>query len=698
MIKYQDKRPTILRIRMPKAPVQEAQASSTNTIPTSDPKSSSSPSLQVAEIPRHVAKRESFNKVADGSSTTSPTAVTSSATSPQPEPSSKRKGGNKRKFTHEYCLTCTRYGRACGGRREGKDGCAVCREPDRSKGEKLRECLWTDPGNGIFDYKTAREALKQDKAEARARRAKPPTMKRQRSNAAPHLSTPRTYIKTPGSEKTAVSQPQTSRPLNLLPPTDSGSGYVSQQARNGPVAEDELVEVYDFHSAEHNARADTPRIQDTRVHRPELTYVEIGDDQEHVSNARRSHPDSLAHYQRYLTSYDSRPLYWNRNTNTWSDVSPVSASYRNIPYHYGNIYRSAYDAPPTPPSHSSHLQDPARHSLHPSRIKINYHKHSSTPPPPPPLDTSGTPSRKWSIEGAKIKSVDGTVWRTKSWRREDGDRVEARDEDSPVDKMTKDALFLGEGNSDTSSLSTCPSMDADDNDATEVTKFALATNSTKLGLQCGTQNTTGNITTARNNDDVAPRSNTFTFPGEITIQEDEEEQETTSSSDAELSSDESKHKFLPSKLRKILSRSRVTKVIIDDDVFEIRPRRMLTSSKIQKTSIMAGPKAFASGTRSENRQRQRKKPRLPSTESENETDDEEHDQPQDCRLQEQHRLATLAPIKIKLIFNPKTANASALDKCHLQPRLITSAAAQPDGAPLTPAEDVKMDKSWHGTP
>lgn len=667
----QDIMTTKLRITMLDKQSQPENSKTKDSAIKSDPESQSSPSPTTTTTPRLVTKRKATKDVPVTSIPSSPIITSSSATTPQPEPISKRKGGNKRKFTHEYCLTCTRYGRACGGRRDNEDGCAVCRDPDRSKGEKLRECLWADPENGIFDYKVARELFKKAQAEARAQRARP-SVKRQRSDAAlAHATAAHRHSSLSDTSHLAGPLPQTSKPLNLLPPTLQESAHVSQPDKiTQPQRINPPTTTNSSQSVTHPSEADTSPDRAPRIHRPQLSYVRVGSENgEYTVSTSQGPPLVLPPQSRHNGSAGAGPYYWDPNSNSWQQVQIQSASQR-IPVYYAHTYRSAYDAPPAP-SPQYFMPPPPSGSL------------SARYPSSPAgsLDRPEIPPRKWSASGRKIISIDGAEWKARAWTSTN-DTSKGANSENPT-SQEESARKPNDGISDTSSLSTCLSMDrelaADDTAST-----AVARNGTKLRLHLGSH--------AGQSDSKKP--NTFTFPGQITIQDDEEEN-ASSSDDAELSSDESKHKTLPAKLRKVLSRSRVTKVIIEGDVFEIRPRSMIPSAKIQKKPSVTGG-AIRIGSRGKSHRRdQRREPQMPSAETEDEADKESHDDVLADQSEVRDAQQQPAPIKIKLIFNRKAAVRTP-EEAHVDDK--SGANAQVVAGPLTPVDDNEMDDSWQRTP
>lgn len=662
---------TKLRLSMPRTQSRPEEVDSAEENAQSG--SESPPSPPATKTPKLNAKRTIRKNVPTASSPASPAVTSSSATTPQPEQSSKRKGGNKRKFTHEYCLTCTRYGRACGGRREGEEGCAVCRDPDRSKGEKLRECLWADPEAGITDYKTARDVYKKAQAEARAQRAKPQSIKKQTSDSASsHPTAPRypnatihSSIPSPQHGFAAEQLPQTNKPLNLQPPITSGSGYVSQQQGYVRPSDISPINANSAQYATHPSVAGATEDQLPRIHRPQLTYVAIGSDGEEQATSMRqsSHLATASQNQQKSRSDDSSSIqapYFDADLNSWVRPTPIIAPPQKAPQYYSYLYRSAYDAPPTPLPHPGQPRSP-NYRLKPQGGDFT----TRTPASPSSLsiDKSGSPPRKWSSKGSRITSIDGYQWRAKGWKPANTPKMgESGDVVGEVEAGEAAAADF----SDTSSLSSCMSVDENSTTNTAAlaqeskpTHPAATTSSAKLRLRFGNDNThvqekPSDQVANHMNHGTVPRPDTFTYPGEITIQEDEEAG--TSSSDSELTSDEGKLKTLPSKIRKVLSRSRITKVIIEGDVFEIRPKNKIPRAKIHKKLPTARDMTRVGDKH--HRQSRKHVTRASATDSEDGAVNDERDGTRAAGSQVGQTRDQPTPIKIKLIFKRKPAAAS----------------------------------------
>ncbi|KAK5069522.1 hypothetical protein LTS08_008710 [Lithohypha guttulata] len=327
-----------------------------------------------------------------------------------PVPASRRSGGNKRKHDHEYCLTCSHYGRACGGRRDGIEGCAVCREPNRQKGEKMRECLWADPENGVGTYLQAREVLKRAQAAERAAQGKAPT-KRQMQFLSEAEATQ--YLRAPDNlgivQPPFPGPPPVRRPLNLLPPpsavnTSRSNGTSHDKAASGSADENDTIVV------------NTPT--DEAPRRPQVIKLYCKEAQ--ANNVNGNHSSSAPPQSQKQDSpqpptddHGFRVPYYDPNMNAY--VLPAYP-YSNLlpPYMQDKVsnqsYISPYDAYPCIPIVISNVNPPQT---------VNY---QARPPPPNanftkprPLDKTGQPVRKWSRSNSHVKNVGGYSLSTKGW-------------------------------------------------------------------------------------------------------------------------------------------------------------------------------------------------------------------------------------------------------------------------------------------
>ena len=362
----------------------------------------------------------------------------------------RRKGGNKRKFTHEYCLTCTNYGRACGGRREGDPGCLMCREPNREKGEKLRECLWAEPEKGINNYREAREALKQTQNEAKIQKARAP----RRSAPLPidldpveqpaysYHTAPDPLGIVPLSRVAPSSQPSISRPLDLLPPRHS-TGTIRSPSTNGyhPYVPQVSVPAPDHDRSTITVNAmlharNRSHPASGQVHRPEV--IELP--QESRPYDEHSRPTSMPQPAHHFPS-SGLPV-------TWAPLpggvplpdyfarffQPENHAYVITIYPHTNIlppqaytrphaesYISPYDAGSSlllstngrdPPRAvvSHHL--PARNTgfYIPPKINEKAKKKKNS------FDKSGVPCRRWSRSESKVTTLSGYEIKTKGWK------------------------------------------------------------------------------------------------------------------------------------------------------------------------------------------------------------------------------------------------------------------------------------------
>jgi len=363
--------------------------------------------------------------------------------SPEPTPQlakdGRRKGGNKRKWTHEYCLTCTNYGRACGGRREGEPGCAVCREPNKEKGEKLRECLWADPDAGITTYKEAREKHKRAQAEARQQKVKIPKRTAQVVNLiyAPPIDylaaqDPLGIVAYPRAAE--GSRPTLSRPLDLRPPSHP-TGEAPPPSMNGirsylpsaiqqPFAEDiDTITVNISPTASHKSHPNIPG-----VHPPQV--INLSNEDESSEQIRRaSMPDPVHYFQppklplglaplpeSFAPYYEPRQRAYILPVYPHSNLLPPPAFMRD----HAATYISPYDAHPSIPL-SMTGKNPPR-AVFPTEIPPASTAFNVPPPlklrsrKSQPLDRSGTPCRKWSMSDSKVTTLSGYDFKAKGWK------------------------------------------------------------------------------------------------------------------------------------------------------------------------------------------------------------------------------------------------------------------------------------------
>lgn len=346
-----------------------------------------------------------------------------------PSPTKKRRagggrgGGNKRKHTHEYCLTCANYGRACSGRRDGHPGCAVCREPDRSKGEKLRECLWAEPEKGVYTYAQAKEILKIAQAEERARLGKAPT-KRQ----LPYLSDQQKqqYLAMsdsvvtvePRARTSATVPPPVSRPLNVVPPPSALrqrqflAGIESRAAGTGPHRNtgDDADTIVVNRSARPSALQPSPKL-----------FVEKGSSDD-LPQGTPAYASSLSHQMAMqpLTDATGRRIpYYDPNLEAY--VLPAYPHSNLLPPHMQgrmlNVrYMSVYDAYPFLPVAipNSHVVTPSEGLAHQPRRRSS--SSLSQISPPRPLDKSGTPTRRFQRSDSITNNVAGYEVAMKTWK------------------------------------------------------------------------------------------------------------------------------------------------------------------------------------------------------------------------------------------------------------------------------------------
>jgi len=343
----------------------------------------------------------------------------------------KRKGGNKRKFTHEYCLTCRHYGRACGGRREDEDGCAVCRDPNREKGEKLRECLWANPEAGINTYQEARIAHKAAQVEARVRnKARAQELKRMNSAAA---------AASRGSLGLTVSitngpPPPVGRQLNVLPPLVGTAAhsirpltyYTSKDDDNDTITVDTSL------IASESSPSHLPGIDGQpgpRIHRPQVIKLIIRDptDSENTkSPSQPAAPMPLPQPSRpaqpppptsRLLSFIPPPIptgppYYDHKIQAWRYPSQAGLYLPSPPLGIPHSAYPAYQSPYGPPpafANSGHAVIHPPSTTASDISKPTYNK-------PRPLDKSGMPCRKWSRSGSDVPTLSGHTFKMKGWK------------------------------------------------------------------------------------------------------------------------------------------------------------------------------------------------------------------------------------------------------------------------------------------
>lgn len=354
-----------------------------------------------------------------------------------PEPQTRKKGGNKRKFTHEYCLTCKKYGRACSGRIDNlQGGCSVCRDPDREKGEKLRECLWAKPEQGINTYEEARIAHKA--AQKAARDARKQAQIEQR-----RLSKQKSFV----AAGTSAATVQLNRQLNVLPPPrESAYGVHSHEhgfssAPHYPgtsiARQDSDTIVFakdDVAAARPDIENDLPLDTDEpRIHRPTLIRLSPREGEATQSrklpsagpryNARgeRVHklskplqlapppmetPASLPAPPLPLHLLDPRTGQWYAMVAGphYGGASPYRpAPGLPTPAFNSNGYISPYDAPPVLPD-PQQLQDcdDRPHNL------------------PRPIGAAASnkavrPAKSWVKQEKGVTSIDGSGWKASVW-------------------------------------------------------------------------------------------------------------------------------------------------------------------------------------------------------------------------------------------------------------------------------------------
>lgn len=396
-----------------------------------------------------------------------------------------RGGGNKRKHPHEYCLTCANYGRACSGRREGHPGCAVCREPDRSKGEKLRECLWAEPEKGIFTYPQAKEILKIAQAEERAKQGKAPT-KRQ----LPFLSEEqrKKYLSAPDAiglvesrpRAAATAPPPVSRPLNVRPPP---SVMRQRQMLSG-------IESHAMNADPYRAIEEDPDtiVVDRSARSPGLRsapklFVERGslDDQPQATPVYKTSLPQRTATQPLTDATGRRIPYYDPTLEAY--VLPAYPHSNLLPPHMqdkvANVsYVSVYDAYPFlpvvmpnvrthPPVHrgvrrlssiSASMTSPSRTAKNPVLLDEPQPTKS-----PRPLDKTGTPAKRYNRSDSIVSNVSGYAVSLKIWKSSEAPHTNGQsNNESAIDETGEEIQQLNKTRfRNSSSLSSVPSAPAD---------------------------------------------------------------------------------------------------------------------------------------------------------------------------------------------------------------------------------------------
>lgn len=360
----------------------------------------------------------------------------------------RRKGGNKRKFTHEYCLTCEHYGRACLGRRDDEPGCSMCREPDRDKGEKLRECLWADPDAGIVTYMDAREALKKAQAEAKVQKPRAPRrsvtvthLNRASPPSFNYLNAPDPLGIVPDPQATRSSRPPLSRPLDVRPPSNatgidhpsSMSGhhaYTPQAMAQSRADDSDTITVNASRHARNRSQHDLPG-----VHPPQVIDLPNGNGTYDEHSRRASMPEHMAQPIHYFTPptlptgrltplpESFAPFYqpslhaYVLPVHPYSNLLPPPAFMRP----HADIYISPYDADPSL-SLSTNGRDPPR-AVFPPRVPPR-NTGFSIPAPlnvrskkARPFVKSDIPCNKWSRSDSKVTTLSGHEFINKGWAR-----------------------------------------------------------------------------------------------------------------------------------------------------------------------------------------------------------------------------------------------------------------------------------------
>lgn len=414
---------------------RDASISEAEDVEEAEPARSPSPEPVAKPKPKRKYRKSNATKAASD-----PADDGTPEPAPQLAKDGRRKGGNKRKFHHEYCLTCENYGRACGGRREGEPGCAVCREPNREKGEKLRECLWANPEAGITTYKEAREVHKKAQSEAREQRVRAPKR--------PVPVADLTYERTPSSYLTATDplgivphprpvgghQPRLSRPLNVVPPPtgtvrpSSINGYYTYNSPQPPSAPGNEGDTITVNTSQHARHQSHPDIQG--VHRPQVINLPNGGEPQNDQPRRASMPHPPHYFAPLSLPPGLNPLpesYWAYyNPKMRAYIVPIHPNSNLLPppafmRDHAATYISPYDAdqslqvsmdgrnPPRPVFPTDLPPKNTGFSV-PAKLKLTVGKRN-------PLDTSGTPCRKWSISDSKVPTLGGHEFKSKHWSR-----------------------------------------------------------------------------------------------------------------------------------------------------------------------------------------------------------------------------------------------------------------------------------------
>lgn len=373
---------------------------------------SSAPDVELEPEPEPQRKRRGRPKKSDVAKTPARESI-GDITADIPIPSSRgRAGGNKRKHDHEYCLTCSHYGRACGGRRDGYEGCAVCREPNREKGEKLRECLWAEPDRGVFTYLQAREVLKRQQAMERAAMGKPPT-KRQlqylnESEATQYLRASDAHM----MQHRFQQPPPVKRPLNLLPPPSAPNRASTNELHHESSLVDDEGDTIVVNTDSSEPQRPTQQIK-----------LLVRSDSQSKPNG--SPAPVLQHKPAAEKKQQSPPTdgngfripYYDPNLNAY--VLPAYPFSNLLPPHMlGKVinqhYISPYDAYPCIPVAVSSTNPPRPVIYQPGSAPP---ANSSNPRPsfakPRPIDTSDEPVRKWSrTESDSPHATSNTINKT----------------------------------------------------------------------------------------------------------------------------------------------------------------------------------------------------------------------------------------------------------------------------------------------
>lgn len=421
---------------------------------------SSAPDVDPEPEPEPSRKRRGRPKKSDVAKTSVRESIGDTSVGDPPPQARGRAGGNKRKHDHEYCLTCSHYGRACGGRRDGHEGCAVCREPNREKGEKLRECLWAEPERGVFTYLQAREVLKRQQAMERAAMGKAPT-KRQMQYLSEAEATQ--YLRVSDSHlihQRFQQPPPVKRPLNLLPPPSAAH----RPSTNGHPAMHHEASGFEDDVDTIVVNTDTSEPQ-----RPtqQIKLLVRNDSSSKINGSPAPTPKQPAATDKKQQSPPTdgngfRIPYYDPNLNAY--VLPAYP-YSNLlpPHMLGKVinqhYISPYDAYPCIPVAVS--------STNPPRPVIYQ------PGPPPkandsiprpsfaksrPLD-SDEPVRKYSRTSSGSQNLADTIPVSKGWTAVNGDKKGSVDEEAHTQSLRR-------GNSRAGSVDAGPKDDEKMSDKT----------------------------------------------------------------------------------------------------------------------------------------------------------------------------------------------------------------------------------------